>query len=172
MRRKLDHLPRGVRWAVRILRLSGSLIIIPALCSSVFFIPAVLMNADNPLLVDGLALLLGIPILVGGAMRVFAGCIESSHNPLLENHDSKKEWLRWAVISLNISAIVMAFATFGAFLGLIKLVSKSGSGSGPATGSLVAHALVGALFVIAAKQINKRISRPRILLQGKMNLDP
>ena len=89
MRRKLDHLPRGVRWAVRILRLSGSLIIIPTLCGSVFFIPAVLMNADNPLLVDGLALLLGIPLLVGGTMRVFAGCIESSHNPLLENHDSR-----------------------------------------------------------------------------------
>jgi len=157
MRRKLDHLPRGVRWAVRILRLAGSLIVIPTLCGSVLFIPAVLVQAGNPLLVDGLALLLGIPLLVGGAMRVFAGCIENSHNPLIERFDSRKEWLQWTVISLNISAIVMAFATFGAFLGLIKLISKSGSASAIGIVMLAAHALVGIAFWFSGKQINKRI---------------
>lgn len=163
MRHKQDPLPRGVRWAVRILRLSGSLIVIPTLCGSVFFIPVVLMKADNPFLVDGLALVLGIPLLTGGSMRVAATCIERAHNPLFEGDDSRKEWLYWAGLSLNISSIVMAFATFGAFLGLILQISKSGSGSAVAIGSLIGHAAVGVAFHMAAKRLSRSASKDRDL---------
>lgn len=121
MRRNQDYLPRGVRWAVRTLRLCGTVIILPMLCLLPILLLScviILSKAGSPWAFDLLWIGYCLPLAVGGAMRVTATCIEISHDPRFLLTDSEMEWKKFAMACLCILAIGLCF---GVIVSLIKL---------------------------------------------------
>lgn len=113
MRRKLDCLPRGVRWAVRILRLAGTITVLPGL----FYFPFVLcMGAMNfrsasPWTLDLVTMVSAVPIMIGSAMRVTATCMELTHNPSALDSDCPTEWKNLANACLHLLSVMFLFVT-------------------------------------------------------------
>jgi hypothetical protein len=117
-----DPLPAGVRWAVRILRFCGFVIILPTLC----LLPFILLPACfyafseqgstwvNDLLWIGYCL----PLAMGGAMRVTATCIEISHDSRFILTDSGMEWKNFTTACLCILATGFCY---GAVVSVVKL---------------------------------------------------
>ncbi len=126
MRRKEDHLPRGVRWAVRLLRLFGSVIILLVLCLVAFgLLPGVVLS-KSPLVTDLLWMVFCLPLALGGAMRVMGTCIELSHDQSITDSDPGLEWKNFAVSCLCILALGFGL---GAIVALVQLVVALGSKS-------------------------------------------
>lgn len=105
MRRKEDLLPRGVRWAVRLLRFFGTVIILPVLCPIPFILPPALVKFGSSRALDMLWITFCLPIGLGGAMRVAATSIEMSHDPSIADSDPMNEWMNFAMTAVCVLAI-------------------------------------------------------------------
>jgi len=126
MRRKEDHLPRGVRWAVRLMRLFGSVIILPVLCLiPIGLLPAVL-SSRSPFAIDVLWMVFCLPLGLGGAMRVMGTCIELSHDRSITDSDPGLEWKNFSVACLCILALGFGLA---AVISMVQLIVALGSKS-------------------------------------------
>lgn len=110
MRRKLDHLPRGVRWAVRLLRLAGTVFIMPVVVVFPFILAcgAMVIRSGSPWVFDSIAFVSAIPVAIGGAMRVMATCMELSHDPSSFDSDYETEWKRFASACLHILSLIFS----------------------------------------------------------------
>ena len=130
MRRKLDHLPRGVRWAVRILRIAGTVLTMPV----VFIIPlmllfagAMMIQSGSPWIFDLVAIISSLPIVIGAAMRVTATCMELGHDPSSYDSNCETEWKNFATAGLSLLSVTFVF---GGVVSLIQLLA-AWRGKGP-----------------------------------------
>ncbi|OYV04007.1 MAG: hypothetical protein CFE26_19180 [Verrucomicrobiales bacterium VVV1] len=121
MRRKLDHLPRGVRWAVRLLRIAGTVIIMPIVVIFPFILAsaAMLISSGSPWVFDFIAFAAAIPIAIGGAIRVMATCIELGHDPSAFDSDYETEWKKFASACLHLLSLIFFI---GAALSMVQLL--------------------------------------------------
>lgn len=121
MRRKLDHLPRGVRWAVRILRIAGTVIIMPIVVIFPFILAfaAMIISSGSPWAFDFIAFVAAIPVAIGGAMRAMATCMELGHDPSAFDSDYETEWKKFASACLQLLSLIFSV---GAALSMVRLL--------------------------------------------------
>ncbi len=121
MRRKLDHLPRGVRWAVWVLRVAGAVIIMPIVAIFPFILAsgAIMIKSGSPWAFDLMAIASAIPIAIGGAMRVTATCMELGHDPSAFDSDYETEWKKFATACLHLLSLIFSI---GAALSMVRLL--------------------------------------------------
>ena len=121
MRRKLDHLPRGVRWAVRILRIAGTVIIMPIVVIFPFILAfaSMIISSGSPWAFDFIAFVTAIPVAIGGALRVMATCMELGHDPSAFDSDYETEWKKFASACLQLLALIFFI---GAALSMVRLL--------------------------------------------------
>jgi hypothetical protein len=96
MKMSPDPLPAGVRWALRILRILGGLMVVPAcMLALIVLISCLTLGFSGQLnvwQVDGFCLLAGFPVIVGYAVNVFAVCLEGAHSLECERFNPAHEW--------------------------------------------------------------------------------
>jgi hypothetical protein len=123
MRRKLDHLPRGVRWAVRLLRIAGTVLTVGLFLFIPFFLlfwGIMLSESGSPWIFDLLSIVAALPIAIGSAMRVTATCMEMGHDPSSFDSDYEVEWKKFVSACLNTLSVIFVF---GGVHSLIQLLT-------------------------------------------------
>ena len=161
MRRKQDHLPRGVRWAVRLLRLFGSVIILPVLCLiPIGLLPAVLAS-KSPFVTDVLWMVFCLPLGLGGGMRVMGTCIELSHDQSIIDSDPGLEWRNFAVACLCVLALGFGLGAIVALVQLVVALGNKSSDMGFHAVILVLHLGIVIGLYLGSRHLGKWFNRTR-----------
>jgi hypothetical protein len=116
-----DPMPSGVRWAVRILRLTGWLMLVPA-CILVPFVLLICLSLGingqlNAWQIDGIGLLAGFPVILGKSVLIACECLDRAHSVGRACFNPAHEWKKLVDIASHGISVI-------AYVGLVICLAE------------------------------------------------